>query len=351
MNKNTRHQRRCGTLRIVFSFSCALMLTGSLARAAGIFTPSSTFGGPSISPGFVYQVAFVTSTTRNGGSSNINDYNNFAQSVANSVGAGGAIWKAIASTSTVAAKNNTLVSAPVYNTQGNIVATGFADLWDGSLPYDLIWYDEHGTLQYGVSVWTGTDPAGNISQPLGASPAFYGYTNSGSSAWMQGGIESNLGSLLHIYALSEPLVYLGTNNYVPQRWYRSFPPSAPSVSGQLGGGAGVTGGVNFTSNQIGSGGASLWGSWSTIPAANLGASIGASAAAAVNFTLPNNVQLWQFNSSGNIGGATDFTLAYDPATLGGIPAQNLQVYHYNFLSARRRFNLGPFLVGGVSRVD
>ena len=45
--------------------------------------------------------------------------------------------------------------------------------------------------------------------------------------------------------------------------------------------------------------------------------------------LPSVVQLWQFNSSGNIGGPTDFTLAYDPATLGGIPAEDLQVYHYN----------------------
>ena len=68
--------------------------------------------------GDTYHLAFVTLGTRNGISADIGDYNTFVQGAADAAGIGvteSVTWKAIGSTATVDAKDNAVVSAPVYN--------------------------------------------------------------------------------------------------------------------------------------------------------------------------------------------------------------------------------------------
>ena len=96
-------------------------------------------------------------------SSSISYYNDFAQSQAelNSLTGyeDGVTYNAIVSTSAVEARNNALVSAPVYNFNGELVANGSADLWDGSLSARIN-YDQTGTELGGHHVWTGSTSSG-----------------------------------------------------------------------------------------------------------------------------------------------------------------------------------------------
>lgn len=118
-----------------------------------------------LSVGDKYHLAFVTSTIRDALSSDIDDYNAFVNAAADAVGIGpndftsspiGAInWYAIASTATVHARDNAMVSAPVYRLDDTLVATDFADMWDGALqnPLNL---DETGSFRAGWLAWTGS---------------------------------------------------------------------------------------------------------------------------------------------------------------------------------------------------
>jgi hypothetical protein len=78
-----------------------------------------------LNPGDHYQLAFVTSTTINGASSNISDYNVFVNSAANLTGSlvEGITFYAIGSTATVNAINNAVQAVGanfkgVYNLNG-----------------------------------------------------------------------------------------------------------------------------------------------------------------------------------------------------------------------------------------
>ena len=65
---------------------------------------------PGLNPGDQYRLAFVTSTTRDATSTDIADYNTFVLGVANSSAALAALsttWKAIGSTATADARDNT----------------------------------------------------------------------------------------------------------------------------------------------------------------------------------------------------------------------------------------------------
>ena len=59
------------------------------------------------------------------------------------------------------------ITAPLYNTHGDLIATDQADLWDGSI-HNPVAYDEHGNLITGsTKVWTGSFQNGS---------AYSGYT-------------------------------------------------------------------------------------------------------------------------------------------------------------------------------
>lgn len=117
---------------------------------------------PGLNPGDTYQLAFISSTARDGISTQILDYNNFVQGVANAAGIGtsaGVTWYAIASTAAANANANAVVTSPVYNMNLDLVATGYADLWDGSLLAVGISYDEHGSENQN-GAWTGSQSNG-----------------------------------------------------------------------------------------------------------------------------------------------------------------------------------------------
>ncbi len=157
---------------------------------------------PGLHPGDHYRLAFVTSTGRDGTSTDIADYNAFVISVvtaAPQLAALGTTWSAIASTDTVDARDNTstnpLISTgyPIYNLGGSLVASSNALLWSASgnisAPIDV---NEAGTLQLSSQsyVWTGTGQYGVKAQDpwrlgnprgysQGAAIGFDGYTNGG----------------------------------------------------------------------------------------------------------------------------------------------------------------------------
>jgi hypothetical protein len=86
-----------------------------LLAAAAAIPPLTALAGPitvptGLNPGDQYRLAFVTSTTRDASSSNIADYNAFVTAAANSdplVAALNTGWRAIASTPSTAAEDNT----------------------------------------------------------------------------------------------------------------------------------------------------------------------------------------------------------------------------------------------------
>ncbi len=135
----------------------AVIVAPTGASAAIITTPLA------LSPGDQYRLAFVTSTTRDATSSNIADYNAFVTTAANSqtdLLALGATWKAIASTNSVDARDNTATNptstgVPIFLLDGTTkIADGNSDLWDGSIDFPLNIFED-GSVASG-SVWTGS---------------------------------------------------------------------------------------------------------------------------------------------------------------------------------------------------
>ena len=154
-------------------FCTTFLVAPPTASAAPITVPAS------LSPGSQYRLVFVTSTTRDANSTNIADYNTFVTNAANSVPqlvALGTPWKAIGSTLTDAARDNTgtnpgvnFPDVPLYSLDGSIVANDNADFWDGSHLAGIN-RNESGDFSVDNAVWTGTSTSGTaaINQYLGS---------------------------------------------------------------------------------------------------------------------------------------------------------------------------------------
>ena len=158
-------------------------VTGStpMTPAGAVAVPS---GWDLVPPGVTrsFRLLFVSSTTRDATSSDINDYNNHVISAAGSGHSAIQAYKdgfrAIASTAAVDARDNaglTGTGAPIYWLNGAKVAENNNDLLDGS------WGSESWTTEAGGAasssqrfVWTGSTNAGvehffsSVSQALGA---------------------------------------------------------------------------------------------------------------------------------------------------------------------------------------
>ena len=146
----------------------ATLVTASAAQAALVVVP------PGLAPGTQYRLVFVTSGTRDATSSNINDYNTFvtnqvtgsalATELTNAgFNLGTITWKAIGSTSSVDARDNTgtnpsSTGVPIYLIDGNRVANNNGDLWDGSIQTAINRTQSDTVLS--TRVWTGTDTSG-----------------------------------------------------------------------------------------------------------------------------------------------------------------------------------------------
>jgi PEP-CTERM motif len=165
-----------------------------------------------LSPGDTYRLAFVTSTSRDALSSDIGQYNSFVSLVAGAVpelAALGTTWKAIGSTVSVDARDNTgtnpsSTGVPIYRLDDTRIANDNADLWDGAI-FAVMNIDESGSaLTAASNVWTGTNTDGGKfgSLELGASPLVgFGITGDTSGVWiLQSKTDPN--TLLPLYAIS-----------------------------------------------------------------------------------------------------------------------------------------------------
>ena len=115
-----------------YALIALLAWTTSVCHAQLILPPEG------LEPGDQYRLIFTTSQKRDATSSNIEDYNNFVQSVADSspeVASWGLEWKAVAATMEVDARTNTgLVvdessEIPVYRIDGMRMADNYALFW------------------------------------------------------------------------------------------------------------------------------------------------------------------------------------------------------------------------------
>ncbi len=177
----------------------------------------------SLDPGDEYRLVFVTSEERHGASSSISAYNNFVTGVAETqpkLTSLGTTWRAIASTATVDARDNTGtnplvdgVGVPIFLLNDTLLANDNLDLWDGSIlvPIEI---DEGGSAIQRSFVWTGTHSSGVSRGATALGGGGAGGTDSdvgiGTSAVTHGGwvAGADWPSFLPqpVYALSEVLV-------------------------------------------------------------------------------------------------------------------------------------------------
>lgn len=141
------------------------------ATAAPVIVP------PGLPAGSSYRLVFATDTGITAFSDNVADYNAFVTAAANTepaLVALGTNWKAIVSTSSIDARDNTgtnpssSMGVPIYNLDGELVASSNADLWDQMIANPIM-YDQHGAPppQGNQLVWTGTEPSGIADEPVG----------------------------------------------------------------------------------------------------------------------------------------------------------------------------------------
>lgn len=199
----------------------SLISLTSFADAEIITVP---FTPPGLLPGEKFHVAFMTAGKRDATSSQIADYNQFVRNEAQAAGAitesWGVNWFAIASTETIDARDNALISAPVYLLRKppgspQRLATGFTDMWDGTVSEFFV--DQFGNNQnppgqtvfyvYSGSAGDGTEyfTRSGLSQALGKNGAWCGDAFSSTNGeWI-----SITGSVKEFarpfYALSEEL--------------------------------------------------------------------------------------------------------------------------------------------------
>lgn len=188
-------------------FSIFFLSIGTVALAA-------PFQPVDLEPGDTYQLIFVTTGARDATSPNIADYHAFVQAQAelSTLFTGtdeGVTYSAVASArndSNAGARENAVVSHPVYNFSGLKVADDFADFWDGSLDF-AVEYDQFGGFS-SAPVWTGSTAAGfeasNSSLGSLSGAANIGGANLATSSWMfDDTLATNTSA--SFYALSTPI--------------------------------------------------------------------------------------------------------------------------------------------------
>lgn len=175
----------------------------STSAQAAVYVPAG------LAPGEAYQLAFLSSAGTVATSGDISYYNAFVQALADAAGIGvseGVSWAAIASTADVDANANAVVSARVFNMNGELVASGFADFWDGSHTVGVgIDYEEDGTGR-SANVWTGSTTNGTeaVGFALGNERAIWGESVFASAGWIYHATQLTTTSY-RLYALSEVL--------------------------------------------------------------------------------------------------------------------------------------------------
>lgn len=192
--------------------------------------------------GDTYRLAFVTGATTLATSTDIADYNNFVQGVANSsttfTNLGSVNWLAIGSTSAVDAKTNTLTdpvaddatdSSVILLDGKTVFANDYTDMWDGTaLPNNKrIERTENNILRQGnlpntpiwanwTAVWTGTTGDGTASSPLGGASVRLGLMKAEPQFWISRSTNNPTQNLLPMYAISEVLTVTDDSIVIPE---------------------------------------------------------------------------------------------------------------------------------------
>jgi len=227
------------TLFVVAAITAIFAISASTAQAAvyvdvstashldcpaGYDTGTGAYSG--INPGTgetwksgdTFHLLFVTSTGgRNADSPDIGVYNQFVNTVAEGTGSAiagyGVTWFVISSTPTVDARDNALISGPVYGLDGNMLATGYADMWDGSIAARIMFTEKKEAAVIGsndfAAPYTGTKSDGTSrgTYSLGGSQraCTTGRTDYTNGKWIEewtGASRNDSGR--PYYALSEP---------------------------------------------------------------------------------------------------------------------------------------------------
>ena len=179
-----------------------------------------------LNPGDQFRLVFVTDSTTNAFSGDINYYNGIVDGEADTATAllsasenpfGNITWYVIASTSTVDARDNTMTndsvvdpSVPIFliNNANSPVALTNADLWDGDIlnAINSSFTTDNRNATGLPAVWTGTTSSGvaDLISPLGSGSAIQGYSTQTNSQWIaQDPYESY--AISYLYGLSEVL--------------------------------------------------------------------------------------------------------------------------------------------------
>jgi hypothetical protein len=104
-------------------------------------------------------------------------------------------WKAILSDSVTDANTRFSVPGKVFNTQGELLANGSSDFWDGAL-FSPVRYDENGSAVSTSEVWSGSSASGSFSGLScgdwsdSSAGGEYGDANTAGSAWLQSNIQT-----------------------------------------------------------------------------------------------------------------------------------------------------------------
>jgi hypothetical protein len=180
-----------------------------------------------------YRFAFHTSATITAVSADIATYNTWVQGLANTSTAynitadDGVTWKAIGSTATVDARDNTSTNPTVetgcaiFLLDGStLVANNYADLWDGEIQH-IINLTEQGT-EWAYWPWTGTEidgtarTGGSSANPLGSTGEVGQGNASVTTEWIwRVWTMDPPENLMPMYALSEPLVIVVDDPNLP----------------------------------------------------------------------------------------------------------------------------------------
>ena len=202
---------------IKIAIIACVLFTGLTAHASPIkIDPIDPPNGP-------FHFVFVTSGTTTPDSDDIGYYNTFVQNAADNADIGvqlGLTWRAIISTPFVDAIDNvTDTNYPIYTLDGNLVASGAADLWDGSIDA-AIDYTESGTILPGNAwAWTGSLADGHAYAYAEVGGATFitaaGLVANTDDGWIQEVTLSDY-ETHHIYAIaSEPVVLTAYLSTVP----------------------------------------------------------------------------------------------------------------------------------------
>ncbi len=243
---------RCGSWRLGISRCAAvLLLTLATAAAEHLVQYDNPLIPPDLGPGDSFQLIFATSTRTNRDSGDgednhpISHWNAFVSNAAAASTVPGIQptlaalnWRAIVPTiaggDVVHARDNALVEAPVYNLAGQMVASGFADLWSGSLA-SAIQYTENRTEVPGAQAeltWSGSTDEGVAHNlyPLGngGEAARTGRAGRTGGNWIAGSVSERRGvrNALRMYALSEVITVEhppdDDNDGLPNWWEEKY---------------------------------------------------------------------------------------------------------------------------------